>query len=556
MGVGGVAQGAGQTIQVGFAPQGRGPARSAFGRGNSGPIQLTGADATSRMNSSVTQQPTGSSALLTDLYELTMASGYWKAGMSGHRAVFHVAFRNAPFRSGYAIAAGLGAVVDLLERFRFGSDDVTYLATLRDSRGEPLFESAFLDHLGRMEFACDVDAVPEGTAVFPHEPLLRVIGPIDQAQIVETMLLNALNFQTLIATKAARICLMASGDPVIEFGLRRAQGPDGGLAASRAAFIGGCDSTSNVLAGRLFGIPVKGTHAHSWVMAFPDEPTAFRAYADAMPGNCLLLVDTYDTLEGVREAVRVGRLLRERGHELAGVRLDSGDLAYLSVEARRILDKGGFPRAVIVASNELDEHVISSLKQQGAAIGVWGVGTRLVTGGDQPALGGVYKLTAIREPGAASWDYKLKLSEQPAKLSIPGVLNVRRFRRGGLFVGDMIFNDANPPHADAPRILVDPANELRRKTIESDAVADDLLVPVFRAGRRVYDPPPLTASRERSRQQLAALHPGHKRLLNPHEYPAGLELGLHELRSRLAAAARTVRPPHSPRAGARSQPKP
>ena len=480
----------------------------------------------------------GSLALLTDLYELTMACGYWQSAMSRHEAVFHVSFRTAPFQSGYAVAAGLGDVVEVLDRFRFEPDDLAYLSTLRDPTGQRLFETAFLDYLRRMEFACDVDALPEGTLVFPHEPLLRVSGPLDQAQLIETVLLNILNFQTLIATKAARTCLAAQADPVIEFGLRRAQGIDGGLAASRAAYVGGCDSTSNVLAGKYFGIPVKGTHAHSWVMAFPDESSAFQAYARAMPGNCVLLVDTYDTLEGVREAVRVGRWLRENGHELAGVRLDSGDLAYLSIEARRILDEAGFPRAVIVASNELDEHVITSLKQQGATISVWGVGTRLVTGGDQSALGGVYKLTGIRGPGSNAWEYKLKLSEQPAKISIPGVLNVRRFSRDGLLLGDMIFNEAAPPAGDAARVLIDPGNELRRKTVPDEARAEDLLQPIFRRGKRVYDPPPLAASRQRTIEQLRSLHAGHKRLLNPHTYPAGLELGLHDLRARLVHQAK------------------
>lgn len=487
----------------------------------------------------MTAERSFSFALLTDLYELTMAYGYWKHGMSAHEGVFHVSFRQAPFQSGYTVAAGLGDAIEHLLAFRFSDADVAYLGGLRDRTGERLFDRGFLDYLRAMEFACDVDAMPEGTLVFPHEPLLRVRGPLDQAQIIETLLLNTINFQTLIATKAARVCLAAQGDPVIEFGLRRAQGIDGAMAASRAAYIGGCESTSNVLAGKRFGIPVKGTHAHSWVMAFPDERTAFRAYAEAMPGNCILLVDTYNTLEGVREAVRLGQELRQRGHELAGVRLDSGDLAYLSIEARRILDEGGFPAAAIVASNDLDEHVITSLKQQGARISVWGVGTRLVTGYDQPALGGVYKLTAIRAHGAAAWDYKLKLSEQLAKISVPGLLNVRRFTQDGRFVGDMIFNEAVPPAPDAARVLIDPANELRHKRVAAEAAGEELLVPVFRQGRRVYDPPPLAASRARALDQLAALHPGHKRLLNPHEYPAGLESGLHDLR---AALLHEVRP--------------
>ena len=277
------------------------------------------------------------------------------------------------------------------------ADDTAYLAGLKGNDGRPLFEPAFLDYLCRLEPACDIDAVPEGTVVFPQEPLVRVRGPLLQAQLLETALLNIINFQTLVATKAARLVLAARGEPVLEFGLRRAQGIDGALSASRAAYIGGCEATSNVLAGQLFDIPVRGTHAHSWVMCHDDELTAFREYARVMPNNCVFLVDTYDTLQGVRHAVTVGQELRRQGHELIGIRLDSGDLASLSIEARKILDEGGFPRAAIVASNDLDEQIIETLKQQGARISVWGVGTRLVTGYDDPALGGVYKLSAIRD---------------------------------------------------------------------------------------------------------------------------------------------------------------
>lgn len=482
----------------------------------------------------------GASALLTDLYELTMACGYWKAGLAATEAAFHVSFREAPFRSGFTVAAGLGDAIDYLRRLRFSDDDLAYLATLRGNDGGPLLDAGFLEHLRAFAFACDVDAVPEGTVVFPHEPLLRVTGPILQAQLVETALLNLLNFQTLVATKAARVCLAAQGDPVIEFGLRRAQGVDGALAASRASYLGGCAGTSNVLAGRLFGIPVKGTHAHSWVMAFGDEEAAFRAYAGAMPNNCVFLVDTYDTLAGVRRAVAIGRELRAGGHELAGIRLDSGDLAFLSIEARRLLDEGGFPKAQILASNDLDEHVITSLKQQGATIAVWGVGTRLVTAYDHPALGGVYKLTAVRAPGAP-WSNRIKLSEQVVKTSIPGLLDIRRFAAGGLFVGDMLFDENAPPAPDAPATIVDPADPLRRKTMPAGAVSHDLLVPVFRAGRLVYDEPPLEAAREHAQAQLRGFHASIKRLLNPHEYPVGLEAGLHEERTRLIHEARALR---------------
>lgn len=281
---------------------------------------------------------TPNTPLLTDLYQLTMAAGYWKCGKAEQESVFHLFFRTLPFGGGYALAAGLGDVVEWLEHFRFADTELDYLASLEGGDGSPLFERGFLDYLGKMRWRCDLDAIPEGTAVFAHEPLLRVRGPLLQAQLVETALLNMVNFQTLIATKAARVCEAARGEPVLEFGLRRAQGPDGAVMASRAAFIGGCAATSNVLAGLRHGIPVRGTHAHSWVMAFENEPEAFAAYAEALPNNCVFLVDTYDTLDGVRHAVEVGRRLRERGHELSGIRLDSGDLAWLSVEARRILE--------------------------------------------------------------------------------------------------------------------------------------------------------------------------------------------------------------------------
>jgi nicotinate phosphoribosyltransferase len=340
-------------------------------------------------------------ALSTDLYQLTMAQAYRHAGRAEEEAVFHLFFRRNPFGGGFAVACGLARSLDYLEGFHFTAEDVAYLAELTGNDGRPLFDPAFLRELGELRLRCDVDAVPEGTAVFPYEPLVRVRGPILHAQLVETALLNCVNFETLIATKAARVCLAARGDEVIDFGLRRAQGPDGGLSASRAAYVGGCSGTSNVLAGRLFGLPVRGTHAHSWVMAFDTELEAFEAWARAQPNNGVFLVDTYDTLEGVRRAAEVALRLRQRGHEPIGIRLDSGDLAYLSIEARKILDAAGLQTARIMASNDLDENLIASLKEQGARIDVWGVGTRLVTGGDQAALGGVYKLGAVRPPGGA-----------------------------------------------------------------------------------------------------------------------------------------------------------
>ncbi len=481
------------------------------------------------------------SALLTDLYQLTMAYGYWKTGTARKEAVFHVFFRRAPFQGGYAIAAGLAEAIAWLRGLRFEADELDYLATLRGDDDTPLFEAGFLEYLRTFRFTCDVDAVPEGTVVLANEPLLRVKGPILEGQIVETALLNFLNFQTLVATKAARICQAAQGEPVLEFGLRRAQGVDGAVSASRAAYIGGCAATSNVLAGRLFGIPVKGTHAHSWVMSFDTEAEAFRAYAEAMPNNSVFLVDTYDTLEGVRRAVEAGRWLREHGHTLAGIRLDSGDLAYLSIEARKILDEAGFTEATIVASNDLDEHIIASLKQQGARIGLWGVGTKLVTAYDQPALGAVYKLSAIREPGGV-WQYKVKLSEQASKITNPGILQVRRFTRHGEFVGDVIYNESAEA-TGAGRTLVDPRDATRHKTIPGDATAEDLLVPIFSGGALVYAEPTLTEIRARAADQLGHLYTGTKRLLFPHEYPVGLEPGLFDLKTRLIVQSRQAAEP-------------
>ncbi len=485
-------------------------------------------------------------ALFTDLYQLTMAFGYWKAKLHTHQSVFHLFFRKNPFGGGYALAAGLEDALDYLRQFHFAAADLEYLATLCGNDDKPLFPRAFLDYLGELRFDCDVDAVPEGTPIFAHEPLLRVQGAIIPCQLVETALLNILNFQTLIATKAARVCEAAGNNPVLEFGARRAQGPDGALSASRAAFIGGCSSTSNVLAGKRLGIPVKGTHAHSWVMMFDDELESFKSYARAMPNNCVFLVDTYDTLEGVRHAAKVGIWLRSLGFKMAGIRLDSGDLAYLSIEARKILDAAGLPNTPILASNDLDEHVIESLKAQGAPIAIWGVGTQLITGGDQSALGGVYKLSATRAPlenGWGEWRHRIKLSDDLVKISTPGFQNVRRFYESddenALAIADAIY-DAHDTSLDWSKgcTIVDPADAVRRKKVASSTRSADLLIPVLRDGQSVYNSPSLPEIRENAARNLARLHPAIRRFTNPHRYPAGLEQSLHERKMQLVLEAK------------------
>lgn len=480
-------------------------------------------------------------SLLTDLYQVTMAYGYWQQGLQDREAVFHLYFRKAPFQGGYAVCAGLAYAVDYLQNLRFAEDDLTYLGSLRSSKGAAMFPPEFLQYLRELKFSCDVDAVAEGTVVFGNEPLIRVQGPLLQAQLVETALLTLVNFQTLIATKAARIREAAGSDTVLEFGLRRAQGVDGGLGASRAAYLGGADATSNVLAGQRFGIPVKGTHAHSWVMAFEDEEAAFTAYAKAFPDDSVFLVDTYDTLEGVRHAIKVARQMRAHGHELGGIRLDSGDLAYLSREARALLNEAGFENVRIVASNDLEENLITSLKQQGAKIDTWGIGTQLVTAYDQPALGGVYKLAALRKPNDSGWDFTIKLSEQLAKTSIPGILQVRRYETdNGQPRADMLYNVAEP--LPEQLTLVDPLDATRRRAVRPEAPFRELLEPIFRRGKLVHTLPTLQESRARAQREVLSLDPSIRRFLNPHTYPVGLEESLNTFRTKLILEKRPVRP--------------
>lgn len=460
-------------------------------------------------------------SLLTDFYELTMAYGYWKKGLADREAAFQLFFRRKPFKGEFAIAAGLDIALDFIERFRYSPDDLAYLEQLK------LFEPAFLDYLSNFSFQCDIDAMPEGTPVFPYEPLLRVQGPLLHAQLLECPLLNIINFQSLIATKAARICWAARPDPVVEFGMRRAQGIDGALSASRAAYIGGCESTSHVLAGKVYGIPVKGTHAHSWIMSFDDEEEAFEAYADAMPKNCIFLIDTYDTISGVKKAIRVAK---KKEIEMLGVRLDSGDLAQLSIEVRKLLDEAGFPQAKIMASNELEEWIITDLKHQGSKINVWGVGTNLVTGKDQPALDGVYKLSAIKDK-SGKWQYKIKLSEQLSKVTNPGFSQVRRYTNGHSYLADMVY-DTQLPLSDHLQ-AIDPFDPTHSQTFHSDMKYTDLLVPVVRGGKRIYTSPPLKEIRERTIRELSQFHPATRRFLNPQPHFVGLEKSLYELKLKL-----------------------
>lgn len=459
--------------------------------------------------------------LLTDLYQLTMANGYWTNRMHDHEAVFHLFFRRHPFKGNYTVACGLAQAIDYLQDLKFEVDDIQYLGSLKSANGEPLFSEGFLNYLQRMTFSCDIDAVPEGTVVFPHQPLIRVKGPLIQAQLIETALLNIINFQTLIATKASRIAAAALDDSVLEFGLRRAQGIDGGISASRAAYIGGCAATSNVLAGRLYGIPVKGTHAHSWVMSFDDELMAFRAYSNAMPNNCVFLVDTFDTIEGVKKAILVGNRLRARGYEMNGIRLDSGDLAALSIEARKLLDEAGFENASIVASNDLDEYRIKTLKEKGAKINVWGVGTRLATAYDQPALGGVYKLAAIRKPNE-DWQYRIKLSENPIKVSNPGVLQTRRFFKNKQPVMDCIYNVEHPDFDTS----IDYYNTSQHTT--THLAHKDLLVPIFEKGTLVYHSPDIHTIRANTLGEVSLF-----KNIDIGNYSVGLADNLYTLKNNL-----------------------
>ena len=469
--------------------------------------------------------------LLTDFYELTMMQGYFKNGMNG-RVVFDAFYRKNPDDGGYAVCAGLDQVIDYVKRLTFSDEDIRYLSSLH------MFDEDFLEYLHNFRFSGDIYAIPEGTVVFPHEPLVKVVAPIMEAQLMETAILNIINHQSLIATKAARVCYAAKGDGIMEFGLRRAQGPDAGTYGARAAMIGGCIGTSNVLTGQLFDVPVLGTHAHSWIMSFPDEYTAFRTYARMYPDNCVLLVATYDTLRsGIPNAIRVFREMREEGIKLTryGIRLDSGDLSYMSKKARKMLDEAGFTDASIAASSDLDEYLIQSLKNQGAAINSWGVGTNLITSKNTPAFGGVYKLAAI-EDREGHFIPKIKLSENTEKITNPGNKTIFRIydKEFHKVRADLIclVGESFDPEKDL--IIFDPKETWKKTKLKGGSYEmRELLVPVFVGGECVYESPSVMEIREYCTREKETLWDETRRFVNPHEMYVDLSDRLFRIKSDL-----------------------
>lgn len=470
--------------------------------------------------------------LLTDLYELTMMQGYFK-NPTNQVVVFDAFYRKNPCEGGYAIAAGLEQIIEYVRHLHFAPDDIDYLRSL------DIFDTDFLEYLRGFHFTGDIYAVPEGTVVFPREPLLKVIAPVMEAQLIETAILNLLNHQSLIATKASRVVYAAKGDGVMEFGLRRAQGPDAGLYGARAAIIGGCIGTSNVLTGQMFQVPVKGTHAHSWIMSFPDEYTAFKTYAELYPNACILLVDTYDVLNsGVPNAIRVFREMKEAGHEMKGygIRIDSGDLAYLSKQAYKMLDEAGFGDAIISASSDLDEYLIESLKAQGAKINSWGVGTNLITCQDNPAFGGVYKLAAIKDKNDQDFVPKIKLSENVEKVTNPGNKTIYRIydKTTGKIRADLIClaNETFDPEKDM--IIFDPMATWKKTRIAGGSYTlRELLVPVFQKGECVYTSPTVMEIKDICKKELDTLWDETRRFVNPQEVYVDLSDKLFKIKSEL-----------------------
>ncbi|MFP4697177.1 MAG: nicotinate phosphoribosyltransferase [Eubacteriales bacterium] len=469
--------------------------------------------------------------LLTDFYELTMMQGYYSSNEMNTSVVFDLFYRNNPCKSAFAIAAGLEQVIEYINNLHFTEEDVKYL------KEQATFSDDFLEYLSSFKFSGSIYSVPEGTVVFPNEPILKVIAPVIEAQLIETALLNIINHQSLIATKSARVKWSAKEDIVLEFGLRRAQGPDAGIYGARAAVIGGCLATSNVLAGKMFNIPVKGTHAHSWVMSFEDELTAFRKYAQQFPNACLLLVDTYDTLKsGVPNAIKIFNELKEKGvkPKLYGIRLDSGDLAYLSKKARKMLDNAGFEDAVISASSDLDEYLIQDLKSQGAKISLWGVGTNLITSKDCPAFGGVYKLAGVYKDN--NFIPKIKVSENPEKITNPGDKKLYRIydKKSGKIKADLIALQEENINEAEPLLLFDPNATWKRMTLKPGTFSiRELLIPIFTNGKYVYKTPSVKDIQKYCSEELETLWPETRRIINPQEVYIDLTLKLYQLKQKL-----------------------
>ncbi len=467
-------------------------------------------------------------ALLTDLYQLTMVGGYVLKEKKDQKANFDYFFRKIPDNGGFCITAGLEQLIDYILNLKFTKDDLSYL------KGLGIFPEEVLEYFKKFSFKGELYSVPEGTVAFPYEPLIRVTASLPEAQLIETALLNIMNFQTLVATKAARVCFAAEGNTVVDFGLRRAHGPNGGLMASRAIYVGGVNSTSNVLAGKKFGIPVSGTHAHSWIESFPTEIESFRAYADIYSRSCILLVDTYDTLRsGLPNAIVVGQELKKKGLPFLGIRLDSGDLAYLSKRAREELDRNGLEKAQIVASSDLDEWLIESLKRQGAQIDVWGVGTRLITSYTSPALGGVYKLTALDE-GGKKMAPKIKRSDNPEKITNPGKKRIVRIVDGKNQIrGDVLVLDDEEIPKKGSLLVFHPMYAHMKKRYQARFKKEELLVPIFKKGKLVYKVPPLEEVRENTLYNLSRLDDAYKRFHNPHTYHVSLSQRLFEVKQHL-----------------------
>ena len=463
--------------------------------------------------------------LLTDLYQLTMGYGFYRHDKHEEEVVFDLFFRKNSLIT-YSLAAGLEQAMEYLLNWHFDEEDIAYLRSLK------LFDEDFLEYLRNMKFTGDVYAVKEGTPVFPGEPILTVKAPLIQAQFAETALLNIINHQTLIATKSSKICRATAGQGVVmEFGLRRAQAPDAGIYGARAAVIGGCACTSNVIAGQMFDIPVAGTMAHSWIMDYPSEYEAFRAYADAYPDSCMLLVDTYDTLRsGMPNAIKVFKELREQGHEPKGVRLDSGDLAYLSKKARKMLDEAGFENAIVCVSGDLDERSINSLIQQGAKIGSWGVGTRLITSEDLPALGGVYKLAAVIEKDGTMTP-KIKLSDNTAKITNPAFKSLYRLydKENGMAIADLITLKDETVDESKPLTLFHPIETWKDYEVENFH-AVPLQEQIVKEGKLVYKFPKLMDIQAYSKAELSKFWEEYLRLDVPQLYKVDLSRKLHDLK--------------------------